>query len=122
MGEVKINPVPETRTQKEQELLDRSDWGSARITRKEGITQNMVFTSVDYSVLENDRFVIVDTAVTITLPNVNAGKMITIKSTVAGTVTIDGGDFNIDGSATTTLTAQYEWSNFVFNGSEWSEI
>jgi len=103
-----------------QELLSRSDWGSVIVSRKEGVIENVVTTSVDYQIRANDRYIIADTACTLTLPIVNKGKVITIKSTVAGTITITGG--TIDGVVGTTLTVQYEFINLLYNGSEWSNI
>ena len=107
---------------KNQELLESSSWGSVKIARKEGIIENLVTVSANYQMLKNDRFVIADTACTVTLPVVNAGKEVVIKSTVAGTIVIDGGDYNIDGAGTQSLTSQYEWLRLVFTGIEWSNV
>ena len=98
------------------------DVRTVRITEQEGIIENVETVSATYSILENDRFVIVDTACTVTLPTINTGKLITVKSTVAGTVTIDGGDFNIDGAATLDITNQYEVVSFFFSGTEWNAL
>lgn len=126
MADLKIVPIDLSALEdknKNQELLESSSWGSVKISRKDGIIENLVIVSANYSILKNDRFVIVDTACTVTLPNVNKGKQMTVKHTAAtGTVTIDGGDYNIDGAATLDMTTQYDNTNLLFNGIEWSKI
>lgn len=107
-----IIPQPEP----ENEL----DVRTVRITESEGIIENIVEVDADYDVLANDRYIMVNAAITIYLPVVNAGKAITIKSKVAGTVTIDGNASEIDGSATQTLTANNEYMNLFYDGIEWS--
>ena len=108
------NPIPLP----ENEL----DVRIVRITEQEGIIENLVTVSANYQMLQNDRFVVADTACTVTLPVVNVGKEVVVKSTVAGTIVIDGGDYNIDGSATQDLTSIYEWARLVFIGTEWSNV
>ncbi len=107
-----IIPYPEP----ENEL----DVRIVRITESEGIIENIVEVGVDYDVRENDRYIMVNAAITIYLPVVNKGKALTIKSKVAGTVTINGNGNDIDGSATQTLTVNNEYMNLFYDGIEWS--
>jgi len=99
------------------------DFVAVRIDEFEGIVENLVNISADYQALPNDRYIIADTACTVTLPVINRGKIITVKNTAAaGTVSVDGGDYNIDGAATYDMATQYYWSTLVFNGTEWNNV
>jgi hypothetical protein len=60
--------------------------------------------------------------ITVTLPVVASGKIITIKKidSAAGAVTVQrGGSAVIDGGATTILYFQYESVTLVSNGTDW---
>jgi len=99
------------------------DFVSVIIDEFQGITQKVVHISADYQSVSNDRFIIVDTACTITLPIANKGKLITVKSTASVAITIQGnGTETIDGAGATALTTIYERITLLFNGTEWSEI
>lgn len=96
---------------------------TVRITEAEGVIENLVVISANYSILANDRFVITDDVCTVTLPNVNKGKQITVKNiSSSGVTTIDGGDYNIDGHATDQMANQYDWRTMVMGETEWHII
>ena len=57
----KIIPIP-------QQILDVN---SVRINELEGIIERVILVSTDYQIVANDRFLIVDTVCTLTMPDVN---------------------------------------------------
>jgi hypothetical protein len=77
---------------------------AVRVNDYEGIVEKIAIKDDDYQILKNDKYVIIGVGgSTLTLPNVASGKAIEIKNTGGTDVTIDGGDFDIDGAATYTL-------------------
>ena len=98
------------------------DVRTVRINEFEGIIDKLVIVSADYTALVNDRFIIANEACRVTLPDVNIGKIMTVKNSSTGTVVVDGENYRIDGSTLHTITVQYEWLTMVFNGTEWSSL
>lgn len=76
-----------------------------------------------YSATKNDKLILINGNITVTLPNASTcpGKTIICKAINAGggTRTVDGGDSDIDGAATWTTTTQYVSSGFQSNGTQW---
>jgi len=109
--------TPEVKSDK----VDRMDFGCIRIDRTTGITYSVVVVTDTYTALRNDAFIIANpvTDKTITLPTSNMGKVYGIKNQSANAITVDGGDYNIDGSATNVLSSQYNWIMVVMGETEW---
>ena len=105
----------------EPQVAPELDVRTARMNEKEGIVQNLVVTDDDYDALGNDRYIIQTAAATVKMPVVNMGKLMTIKNTSAGDVTVNGFSTTIDGVSSITVPTM-EWVNLVFNGTEWNEI
>ena len=104
--------------------FDYIDLGCIKFRRGEEVTYNLVTVTDTYTALRNDRYIIADpaTAKTITIPTSDIGKTYTIKNVSASVITVDGGDYNIDGAATQSLATQYEWITIVFDGTEWDIV
>lgn len=79
--------------------------------------------AANYTCQKHDSVILLNGDITVTLPAVSVGgsKRITVKviNAGAGTRTVDGGDANIDGSATVTTTTQYTSWDFVTDGTNW---
>jgi hypothetical protein len=99
----------------------------------DGIIENSVTKTANYTLTNNDNFIEVDTsggAFTLALPPTEdatpSGKIFKIIDTGgscgSNNLTVDGGDYNINGSATGTLTADYESWTLRFNGTEYNLI
>ena len=103
---------------------DYKDFGSIKITRKGEVQYNVVEVTDDYTARENDRYIMVNQASgtkTVTLPTGQQGKMFTVKALTAVQVDVASSE-NIDGSASISLTSQYEWSTVVFQGTTWHQV
>ena len=105
--------------------FDYSDWGSVLIERKTGLKQSVIIVTDDYIVRTNDCLVLVNQASgtkTVTLPLGYPGKQFTVKALTANTVTVDGGDYDIDGSGTASLASQYDYITVTFYEDAWHII
>ena len=95
-----------------------------------GLKLNVVSKTGDYTATVFDDVILVDAtngAVTITLPKASnaSKKVLIIKKTdsSANAVTIDGdGSETIDGSATVSLSNQYDVKTIISDGSAWHVI
>ena len=101
---------------------EETDWGSLLVRRKYEVSYGLFEVDADYTVRRNDRYIIADGLLTVTIPDSDIGKVYTIKNVSVSTVTVDGGNSNIDGVGTQTLTSQYESITIVKNATEWSIV
>lgn len=92
-----------------------------RINEKEGIIEHGAFVSADYQMRANERYIITESAITITLPVVNAWRAVTIRNNSSGDITLSGGENNINGSAS-ILIATDNTENLVYDGTEWNSL
>jgi hypothetical protein len=92
-----------------------------RINENEGLIQNGAVVTQDYVMLANERYIITDQEITITLADVNAWKAVSIRNNSGGDVTLLGGDNTING-ATGILIATLTTENLVFTGEEWNTL
>jgi len=80
----------------------------------------VVTTAINYQMLSNDRFIIANAGITVTLPAVTTkGLRVVKRINAAGNVTIQGLSGNIDGAATLVLVAQFQAARVFSDGSNW---
>lgn len=81
-----------------------------------------------YSILVSNFVILADAsggAFTVTLPDPNEARdhrYTVVKVDATANVTVDGGSGNINGSASVTLTTQYERIDVVSDGSNWFRV
>jgi len=82
------------------------------------ITRKTVSVTSNYTASDRD-IVIADGAITITLPTPSSEAFVDVKNVSTSDVTVDGNGNNIDGSASYTISTQYENISLVSDGTEW---
>lgn len=107
------------------ELLEESDWKSARITQKEGLIQNVTVELATYAARANDDVILManlSAVATVTLPASSPGKKYTIKMLDTNQVTVDSDEGDIDGVSAYVLLSQYDFIEVIFALGEWHII
>lgn len=103
--------------------FDSAESGTILATLGSPQLSNYTTTGINYTVLSDD-YVVEATSggITLTLPTAVGiqGKILVLKNSSSGTVTIDGdGTETIDGGLTADLETQYESITIISNGSNW---
>ena len=99
--------------------VDKEDKLLWDLIRKKGIV-GITKIDANHTVTEGDDLIVANTSgITVTLADF--GKTITIKNNTAGNITIDGGDYTIEGSNTIT-SASTESYTLILVDTEWLVI
>lgn len=110
---------------REREELESYDWGSASISRKDGIRTKVVVPTDDYYAKTDDEVILMANILavaTVYLPKSSIGKRYTIKMLDTNRVTVSAEDGDIDGFGAYTILSQYDFIEVVFNGEDWHII
>lgn len=122
IGATFVLPVPTDKYQRDltmalESIMNKIDEGLTYTTRPPTRTVTAVYTVVD-----NDSIVLASGTFAVTLPSVKPSKdrLITIKNTGSGTITVtaQSGE-NIDGSNTYAMASQYDTVQLISDGTDW---
>lgn len=97
-------------------VCDGSSWRSVV-----PMTDQIVSVSADYQAGTFDQVIVANGTLTVTLPAASKlrGKVMTVKNSGTGTVTVATAAGNIDGSTTVSLSTQYAVGRYVSDGTSW---
>ncbi len=97
------------------------DVRTVRVNEHEGVVESGSVVSTNYVMLANERYIVTDQVITVTLADVNAWKAVSIRNNSTGDVTLLGGDNTINGQTGILIPAD-KTENLVFTGTEWNSL